>query len=61
MKTIYVQVWIESPDVDMTPFEMETAIKMAIMRSNRICDAVEIDKIECEADMGAQDTKLSAA
>lgn len=61
MKTIYVQVWIESPDAEMTPAALEVAVKTAILQSNRICRGIEIDKIECEADMDARDTKMEAA
>jgi hypothetical protein len=50
-QTIHIQIWIESLDVAMSPGEMESAVRLAIFQSNRICRGIEIDKIEVEADM----------
>lgn len=56
--TIYAQIWIESPEDpgedNITAGPLETAIKLALMRSGQICRAIEIDKIEVEADMDAR-------
>lgn len=53
--TILIHVWIHSPEdagEDMiTAGKLEREIQSAIMRSNRIIDAIEIDKIEVEADL----------
>jgi len=53
--TIHIQVWIDSPappsDDQMTPRELEAAVKKAIYRIGTISSAIEIGDIQVEADM----------